>query len=154
MAQELAGRTAWLVQTGALAMSIPVYVLVAFLAAGRREAPPEGPPSVLPWLLAGTCLALLAVSAAVAPRVAPGARRSELPPPGWFRSRSLLSVALAEAAAIVGLVGAFLLADPRVALLPAAAALLLMAAHHLPNGLRYWTALERPGDEIPAIAPE
>lgn len=154
MAQELSGRAAWLIQTGALATSIPVYVLVAFFAVGRREAPPEGPPGLLPWLLAGACLALLAVSATVAPRVAPGARRAELPPAGWFRSRSLLSVALVEAAAIVGLVGAFLMKDVRAALFPAGAALLLLGVHHLPNGLRYWAALERPDDEIPALGPE
>ena len=156
MIPEGTGRQTWLVQTFALSMSIPVYVLVAFVALGPRDegaAKPQ-PPDLLVWSLGAVGLALVLASLAVAPRVSPGARRSDLPRAARFRSRSLAAVALAEAVALLGLVGAFLLGDAKAAVIPAAAALLVVVTHVVPNGLRYWRALERKDDEIPAFEPE
>lgn len=156
MTPEGTGRQVWVVQTLALSMSIPVYVLVAFVALGLTDAKAAGPNphDLLVWILGGACLALVLASLAVAPRVSPGARRGDLPPAARFRSRSLAAVALAETVALLGLVGAFLLGEPKAAVIPALAALLVIVTHVVPNGLRYWRALERTDDEIPAFEPE
>lgn len=134
-----AGLVNWLALFGAMASSIAVYGAVAFLF-GRPGEPPE---TARPLRMALWGLALVSLFAAqrlISPfRKAPASGPSEAPDARAFFPRSVGALALAEAAAILGLVLVFAGGSRSDFLLLGALALLVDFAIILPAGLAFFS---------------
>lgn len=140
----------WLVLVTGLTASIPLYAVVAFVVASAER--PAGPaPIGLRYALyaGGFALALLAL--ALAPRVGPDAATN--PPFDSFLRRTLVSLATAEAAAIVGLVLFFLGRNLGDFLVLAGLALAVILLGIVPRGLRWFRAREDASEGPPPLSP-
>ncbi len=142
-------KTKWLLVTASMAASIPLYVAVAFFV-GSQGLPPSdgGPGPALRIIFYVVAFGLLSSAFVVMPSVKGPGEAALLPTRQQFLAKSLLSTALAEAAAIMGLVLFFLERKIVDIALLSGCALFLIALHVIPNGLSYWAALsnmESPG---------
>ena len=113
----------------AILASLPIYVAVAWMVVGQRAgAAGAGLTPVLVWALAAAGIALLAAAqgAWAAMKRAAVARPTPSERLAAYRTATIVSFALREAAAIVGLVITMLTGDLRWCLALAAAAVLAM----------------------------
>lgn len=113
----------------AILASIPCYVAVAWMVAGQRSGTLVGGlPPVLVWALAAVGILLLAAAQAVWVAMKRGATARLTPAErlASYRTAAIVSFAMREAAAIVGLVISLLTGDLRWCLAFSAAAVLAM----------------------------
>jgi hypothetical protein len=113
----------------AILASIPFYVAVAWMVAGQRaDASGGGLPPVLVWVLGAFGIALLAAAQAVwaAMKRAAATRPTPAQRLASYRTAAIVSFAMRESAAIIGLVIALLTGDLRWCLALSAAAVLAM----------------------------
>jgi len=113
----------------AILASIPFYVAVAWMVAGQRaNASGGGLSEVLVWALAAVGIALLAAAQAVWATLKRGAAARPTPAErlASYRTATIVSFAMRESAAIIGLVISLLTGDLRWCLALSAAAVLAM----------------------------
>lgn len=113
----------------AILASIPCYVAVAWMVAGQRaDASGGGLPPILFWTLGAVGIALLAAAQAVWAAMKQGAATRPTPVErlASYRTAAIVSFAMRESAAIVGLVISLLTGDLRWCLALSAAAVLAM----------------------------
>lgn len=113
----------------AILASIPFYVAVAWMVAGQRaDASGGGLPAVLVWALAAVGIALLAAAQAMWAAMKRGAAARPTPAErlSSYRTAAIVSFAMRESAAIIGLVISLLTGDLRWCLALSAAAVLAM----------------------------
>jgi len=113
----------------AILTSIPFYVAVAWMVAGQRaDADGVALPAVLAWALAAVGLALLAAAQAVWATLKRGAAARPTPAErlASYRTAAIVSFAMRESAAIIGLVISLLTGDLRWCLALSGAAALAM----------------------------
>ncbi len=132
-------RLRWLVVVAALSFSVVLYgVVVLFLSSQPASVPAVAGAAMIRVVLLALGLASLAGALALTPRAPDGALPGRRLAPDAFFKRSLVALAIAESAAVYGLV-AFLVGRRVVDFgVLAAGALALMLLHVLPQGLRYW----------------
>jgi len=131
----------WLVLVTGLTASTPLYAVVAFVLAAT-EAPHATPPIGVRSAFYGAAVALALLALAVAPRV--GADPATNPPFDAFLRRTLMSLAIAETSAILGLVLFFLGRNLGDFLVLAGLALAVILAGVVPRGLRWFRVREEP----------
>lgn len=142
----------WLVLVAGLTASIPLYAVVVFVLATSSEAPVGSAPAGLRYGFYGAAFALALVALAVAPRV--GTDPATALPFDAFLRRTLLSLVIAEASAILGLVLFFLGRNLADFLVLAGLALAVSLLGIIPRGLRWFRLREEPGaGGAPPIAP-
>jgi hypothetical protein len=141
----------WLVLVAGLTASIPLYAVVAIVLA--QTAPPAGPPPLgLRYGFYGAAFALALLALAAAPRV--GGDAASSPPFDVFLRRTLLSLAIAEASAILGLVLFLLGRNLGDFLVLAGLALAVVLLGIVPRGLRWFRLREEPGTgSVPPVSP-
>lgn len=129
-------RLSWLVLFGTMASTVLVYGVVAFLF-GRPGEPPESTRPLRMALWGVALVALFAAQRLIAPfrTATAGEPASAGPGSRAFFTRSMAALALAEAAAIVGLVLVFVGGSRSDFLLLGMLALLVDFALILPAGL-------------------
>lgn len=148
-----ADRQRWNLLATAMGGTVVLYGAVGLLLASRSPAAVPAPDggSLRALLLGAAALCLLG-SHLIVPRVPPGSPRSALPPPFVFFRRGLGGMALAETAALAGLV-LFLrgrsLPDLAILVGLSLAALASIAA----RGRAYWDSIERPEDPDAPVSP-
>jgi hypothetical protein len=132
-------RLSWLVLFGAMASSVLVYGAVAFVF-GRPGEPPEATRPLRMALWGVALAALLVAQRLIVPfRKADAGDPAAPPDAKAFFGRSVAALALAEAAAIVGLVLVFVGGSRSDFLLLGTLALLVDFAIILPAGLAVFT---------------
>lgn len=140
----------WLVLVAGLTASIPLYaVVVLVLAAGDQHGGPA--PLGLRFALYGASLALALLAVVLAPRV--GNDAASAPPFESLLKRTILSLAVAEAAAIVGLVLYFLGRDLGDFLVLGGLALAVILLGIVPRGLKWFRLREETTPGGPPISP-
>ena len=140
----------WLVLVAGLTASIPLYAVVVFvLAAGERHGGPA--PLGLRYAFYGASLALAMLALVLAPRV--GNDAAAAPPFESLLKRTILSLAVAEAAAIVGLVLYFLGRDLGDFLVLGGLALAVILLGIVPRGLKWFRLREETTPGGPPISP-
>jgi hypothetical protein len=132
----------WLSLVAGLTASIPLYAVVAFVGAST-EAPAAPAPMGVRYACYGAAFALSLLALAVAPRV--GSDAAAALPFSAFLQRTLLSLAIAEASAILGLVLFFIGHDLGDFLVLAGLALAVILLGIVPRGLRWFRLREEPG---------
>jgi len=131
----------WLVLVAGLTASIPLYAVVVFVLSPGLG--PGGPmPAGLRYALYGAAFALAFLSLAVAPRVGADAATST-PFPAFLRG-TIVSLALAEAAAVAGLVLFLLGRNLADFLVLSGLALAVILLGIVPRGLRWFRLREEP----------
>jgi hypothetical protein len=113
----------------AIVLAVPVYVAVAWMVVGQGVgASGGGLPSVLVWALASVGITLLAVAEAVwaAMKRSAAGRPTPADRLASYRTAAIVSFAMRESAAIIGLVIALLTGDLRWSFALSAAAVLAM----------------------------
>ena len=141
----------WLILVAGLTASIPLYSVVVFVVASTE---PTGPPAPFGVRLAlyASAFVLALVALAVAPRV--GDDPAKALPFEAFLRRTLLSLAIAETAAILGLVLYFLGRNLGDFLVLAGLAFAVILLGIVPRGLRWFRLkAEPPAGGPPPIAP-
>ena len=131
----------WLVLVAGLTASIPLYSVVVFVLA-RAEAPAAPAPFGLRLALYGAAFALVLLALVVAPRV--GDDPATALPFETFLRRTLVSLAVAEGAAILGLVLFLLGRNLGDFLVLAGLALAVILLGIVPRGLRWFRLREEP----------
>ena len=143
----------WFILVAGLTASIPLYAVVVFVLASSAEAPVESAPAGLRYGFYGAAFALALLALAVAPRVTtdPATALSF----EAFLRQTLLSLAIAEASAILGLVLFFLGRNLADFLVLAGLALAVSLLGIIPRGLRWFRQREEgpPGPGAPPISP-
>ena len=132
----------WLVLVAGLTASIPLYAVVVFVLASSAEVPVDPAPSGLRYGFYGAAFALALLALAVAPRVStdPATALSF----DAFLRRTLLSLVIAEASAILGLVLFFLGRNLADFLVLAGLALAVSLLGIIPRGLSWFRLREEP----------
>lgn len=153
--QTVPTRRTWLIIASALAVTPLCYGLVITMLPGTTPIPPifyNPVPRPFFWLVAGAAVVASIAWTHVRLRVPMDAAtdtpsRAQLLAPAEFQRRSIVSLALAEVACIVGLVEAMLYktvmyrTPALVEFLPfAGATMLVVALDVVPLGLKYWSA--------------
>ncbi|MBK9088327.1 MAG: hypothetical protein IPL90_04455 [Holophagales bacterium] len=133
----------WLVLVAGLTASIPLYAVVVFVLASSAEAPAGPAPAGLRYGFYGAAFVLALVALSVAPRV--GTDPATALPFDTFLRRTLLSLVIAEASAILGLVLFFLGRNLADFLVLAGLALAVSLLGIIPRGLRWFRLREEPG---------
>ncbi len=133
----------WLVLVAGLTASIPLYAVVVFVLASSGEAPVGPAPAGLRYGFYGAAFALALVALSIAPRV--GTDPATALPFDAFLRRTLLSLVIAEASAILGLVLFFLGRNLADFLVLAGLALAVSLLGIIPRGLRWFRLREEPG---------
>ena len=113
----------------AILASIPLYVAIAWIVVGQGAGRLAGGlPPVLTWALAAAGIAVLAIAQVVWAAMKRGAAAKPTPAErlASYRSAAVVSFALRESAAVIGLAVTFLTGDVRWCLALSAAALLAM----------------------------
>ncbi len=143
----------WLILVAGLTASIPLYAVVVFVLASSGEAPADPAPAGIRYGFYGAAFALALLALAVAPRVStdPATALSF----DAFLRRTLLSLAIAETSAILGLVLFFLGRNLADFLVLAGLALAGSLLGIIPRGLRWFRQREEapPGPGAPPISP-
>ncbi|HYN40552.1 MAG TPA: hypothetical protein VE129_02150 [Thermoanaerobaculia bacterium] len=132
----------WLVLVAGLTASIPLYAVVVFVLASSAEAPIEPAPAGLRYGFYGAAFGLALLALAVAPRV--GTDPATALPFDEFLRRTLLSLVIAEASAILGLVLFFIGHNLADFLVLAGLALAVSLLVVIPRGLRWFRLREEP----------
>lgn len=142
----------WLVLVAGLTASIPLYAVVVFVLSSA-EAPVETAPEALRYVLYGAAFGLAFLALAVAPRV--GTDPATALPFDVFLRRTLISLAIAETSAILGLVLFFLGRNLADFLVLAGLALAVILLGIVPRGLRWFRLREDPaaGGGAPPLSP-
>ncbi|MBK6406621.1 MAG: hypothetical protein IPF66_17180 [Holophagales bacterium] len=142
----------WLVLVAGLTASIPLYAVVVFVVSSA-EAPVDVAPAGIRYGFYGAAFALALLALAVAPRVStdPATALSF----DAFLRRTLLSLAIAETSAILGLVLFFLGRNLADFLVLAGLALAVILLGIVPRGLRWFRLREDPaaGGGAPPLSP-
>lgn len=141
----------WLILVTGLTASIPLYSVVVFVLASTE---PSGAPAPLGVRFGfyGAAFALSLLALAVAPRV--GTDPATALPFDAFLRRTLLSLAIAETSAILGLVLYFLGRNLGDFLVLAGLAFAVILLGIVPRGLRWFRLKEEPpADGPPSIGP-
>jgi len=133
----------WLVLVAGLTASIPLYAVVAFVLASSAAAPVAPAPAGLRYGFYGAAFAMALLALAVAPRV--GTDSATALPFDVFLRRTLISLAIAETSAILGLVLFFLGRNLADFLVLAGLALAVILLGIVPRGLRWFRLREEPG---------
>ena len=142
----------WLVLVAGLTASIPLYAVVVFVLASSAEAPAAPAPAGLRYGFYGAAFALALLALVVAPRVDTDSATA-LPFDAFLR-RTLLSLVIAETAAILGLVLFFLGRNLADFLVLAGLALAVSLVGIVPRGLRWFRLREEPrAGGVPPISP-
>ena len=142
----------WLVLVAGLTASIPLYAVVVFVLASSAEAPSDPAPAGLRYGFYGAAFGLALLALAVAPRVGTDPERA-LPFDSFLR-RTLLSLVLAEASAILGLVLFFIGRNLADFLVLAGLALTVSLVGIIPRGLRWFRLRAEPkAGGAPPISP-
>lgn len=132
----------WLVLVAGLTASIPLYAVVVFVLASSAEVPMGPAPVGLRYGLYGAGFALALLALAVAPRV--GTDPATALSFDVFLRRTLLSLAIAETPAILGLVLFFLGRNLADFLVLAGLALAVSLLGIVPRGLRWFRLRAEP----------
>lgn len=132
----------WLVLVAGLTASIPVYAVVAVVLASTAEAPVAALPAGARYAVYAAGLVLGLAALAAAPRV--GTDPATNPPFPAFLRRTILSLAIAEVPAILGLVLFFLGRNLGDFLVLAGFALAVIVLGIVPRGLRWFRLREEP----------
>jgi hypothetical protein len=134
-----------------LTASIPVYAVVAFVLAS--SGPPPAPPAVgLRYAIYGAAFSLALLALVLAPRV--GWDAASAPPFAEFLRRTIVSLAIAETSAILGLFLFFLGRNLGDFLVLAGLALAVILLGIVPRGLRWFRLREEPpAGSAPPLAP-
>ena len=142
----------WLILVAGLTASIPLYAVVVFVVSSA-EAPVDVAPRALRYVLYGAAFGLALLALAVAPRV--GSDPATALPFDVFLRRTLISLAIAETSAILGLVLFFLGRNLADFLVLAGLALAGSLLGIIPRGLRWFRQREEapPGPGAPPISP-
>ncbi len=138
--KPLPEKARWLVLVAGLTASIPLYAVVVFVLASSGEAPAAAAPEGLRYGVYAAAFALALLALAVAPRV--GTDPATALPFEAFLRRTLLSLVIAEAAAILGLVLFFLGRNLADFLVLAGMALAVSLLGIIPRGLRWFRLRE------------
>jgi len=142
----------WLVLVAGLTASIPLYAVVVFVLASSAEAPVARAPAGLRYGFYGAAFGLALLALAVAPRVSTDPATAL--PFDVFLRRTLLSLVIAEASAILGLVLFFLGRNLADFLVLAGLALAVSLVGIVPRGLRWFRLREEPrAGGAPPISP-
>jgi len=151
-AQAVPTRSVWLVTAGAMAMATVIYVIVlnTYLSTGEPPvAAADRPlPRALFWSAAVAFLLASMLWTQLRVRGPIDAATSMQPPaplfePAEFQVRSIVALALAEVACILGFVQSMMYRAPLREYLPfGAATLLVIVLDIIPAGLRYWSSRE------------
>jgi hypothetical protein len=140
----------WLVLVAGLTASIPLYAVVAFVVAAEDH--PGGPaPMGLRFAFYGASLGLALLALVLAPRV--GNDAAAAPPFATLLRRTILSLAVAEGAAILGLVLFLLGRDLGDFLVLGGLALAVILLGIVPRGLRWFRLREETTPGGPPISP-
>ena len=140
----------WLVLVAGLTASIPLYAVVVFVLAGG-EGPAEPAPMALRYALYGAAFGLALLALVLAPRV--GNDAASAPPFEALLKRTILSLAVAEAAAILGLVLFLLGRNLGDFLVLAGLALCVILLGIVPRGLKWFRLREETAGGGPPISP-
>ena len=140
----------WLVLVAGLTASIPFYAVVVFVLAGG-EAPASPAPMALRYALYGAAFGLAFLALVLAPRVGNDAASS--PTFDVLLRRTLLSLAVAEASAILGLVLFLLGRNLGDFLVLAGLALAVILLGIVPRGLRWFRLREETTTGVPPVSP-
>jgi hypothetical protein len=142
----------WLVLVAALTASIPLYAVVVFVVSSA-QAPVDVAPPALRYVLYGAAFGLALLALAVAPRV--GTDPATALPFDVFLRRTLISLAIAETSAVLGLVLFFLGRNLADFLVLAGLALAVILLGVVPRGLRWFRLREDPaaGGGAPPLSP-
>jgi hypothetical protein len=146
-----ANRTTWLVTVAGMAVACVVYGVLIVLMRAQGAVPAatgKAPPAIL--FLGAALLAIVASMLWTRLGLRRGLDRAldaqpsaPLLEPGVFQVRSMISLALAEAAAIVGFVQAMGWGGTVQDYVPfGAVAMVVIVLDVMPLGLRYWSAWE------------
>jgi len=137
------------------ALSPLIYGLLAHMLASnpQRERVAAPSPSLYPGLLAlgaaELIYAVLTMRSLMRPVNAAaergGAGSEALPSPQAFQSKSIAAAAIAVSASVVGILYFFLGSKPADYIPFAVGTLLVMALYIIPQGLKYWSVMERYG---------
>ena len=141
----------WLILVTGLTASIPLYFVVVFVLASSDG--PGAPPSLaLRFAFYGAAFALSLLALLVAPRV--GDDRATALPFDAFLRRTVMSLAIAETSAILGLILFFLGRNLGDFLVLAGLALAVILLGIVPRGLRWFRLREEPpAGDAPPLSP-
>ena len=149
--KALPEKARWLVLVAGLTASIPFYAVVALVLA-QGPAPSAAAPPVLRYAFYGAAFGAALLALALAPRV--GADAASSPPFAAFLRRTLVSLAVAESAAILGLVLFLLGRNLGDFLVLAGLALAVILLGIVPRGLRWFRLREESADGgAPPLSP-
>jgi hypothetical protein len=140
------GLVTWLALFGAMTATVPVYAVVAFVF-GRPGEPPESARPLRMAIWAVALLALFAAQRLIAPfrKALAGVPGLAVPDAKAFFGRSVAALALAEAAAVLGLVLVFVGGGRTDFLFLGTLALVVDFAIILPAGLAFFRQPFAPG---------
>jgi F0F1-type ATP synthase membrane subunit c/vacuolar-type H+-ATPase subunit K len=148
-AQPVPSRNVWLLIACSMVMAACLYALVITLlfASGPPPAAPDTPlPRALFWSAAAAFVVASMLWTQLRVRAPIDQALSTQPPAplftvAEFQARSIISLALAEAACVVGFVQAMMYHAPVRDYLPfGAATVLVIVLDVIPTGLRYWSS--------------
>lgn len=150
-AVPLPEKARWIVLVAGLTASIPLYAVVAFVLASSGPAPAP-PPLGVRYAVYGAAFALALLALALAPRV--GIDAASGPPFAEFLRRTIVSLAVAEASAILGLVLFVMGRNLGDFLVLAGLALAVILLGIVPRGLRWFRLRgEPPAGGAPPLSP-
>ncbi len=142
----------WLVLVAGLTASIPLYAVVVLVLASSAELPAAPAPAALRYGFYGAAFGLALVALAIAPRAGTDPATA-LSFDAFFR-RTLVSLAVAETSAILGLVLFFLGRNLADFLVLSGLALAVSLVGIVPRGLRWFRQREEPkAGGTPPISP-
>lgn len=137
----LPDKVRWLILVAGLTASIPFYAVVVFFLLTSSEPGFEPAPTKLRVAFYGAAFLASWAAVRVAPRV--GSDPEKAPPFQAFLRRTIFSLALAEVAAILGLVLFFLGRDLGDFLVLAGLAIAVIVLGIVPRGLRWFRVREQ-----------
>jgi len=150
-AVPLPEKARWIILVAGLTASIPLYAVVAFVLASSG-APPAPPPLGVRYAFYGAAFALALLALALAPRV--GSDAASAPPFAEFLRRTIISLAIAETSAILGLVLFMMGRNLGDFLVLAGLSLTVILLGIVPRGLRWFRLRgEPPAGGAPPLSP-
>ena len=142
----------WLILVAGLTASIPIYAVVVYFVLASAEGPPAAAPMAVRLGFYGAAFGFSLVALAVAPRV--GTDPANALPFDAFLRRTVLSLAVAETSAILGVALFFLGRNFGDFLVLAGLALAVILLGIVPRGLRWFRLREEPAPGgVPPVSP-